>query len=151
MRHAHLDTRCGTASGTFGQLQECSSANLVPQTAQIFSNGPVSAVWSVQAAMNAPPPSNRARYQQKRSRDRARDHQKKLQRTEQTHLQSAGETIPARTHAPTHPPPTTHHTTPTPHHTTPHHATPCCVSHWDHITPSRTFTLSCALCRWQRQ
>ena len=154
MRHAHLDTRCGTASGTFGQLQECSSANLVPQTAQIFSNGPVSAVWSVQAAMNAPPPSSRARYQQKRSRDRAHDHQKKLQRTEQTHLQSAGETIPHRntcTHPCTHTP-TTHHahrkSGATRDGNTLH---PSRVSHWDHITPSRTFTLSCALCRWQRQ
>ena len=44
--------------------------------------------------MNAPPPLNRARSyrqkQQKRSRERATNHQeKKLQRTEQTNLQSA--------------------------------------------------------------
>ena len=145
MRHAHLDTRRGTASGTFGQLQECSSANLFPQTAQCLQY-----CVEVQAAMNAPPPLNHAlsyrQKQQKRSRDRAHNHQEKKL--------AAGETIPHRntcTHPCTHTP-TTHHahrkSGATRDGNTLH---PSRVSHWDHITPSRTFNLSCALCRWQRQ
>ena len=102
MRHAHLDTRRGTASGTFGQLQECSSANLFPQTAQCLQY-----CVEVQAAMNTPPPLNHAlsyrQKRQKRSRDRAHNHQEKKL--------AAGETIPHRntcTHPCTHTP-TTHH------------------------------------------